>query len=104
MQFRTAICLAATALLPPAQPSSSVAEVVHLRGGGQIEGQILNEDEYPRTQYVIQTDSGARLAIGADQVQHVARRTAEQAEYDRLRPTVPDTAQGHWQLAQWCTA
>jgi hypothetical protein len=68
-----------------------------------VEGKILNPDEYPRTKYVIETASGARVTLNADQVKHVIRRSPEQEEYARIRPTYPDTAEGHWALVQWCT-
>jgi hypothetical protein len=104
MRIRTAIYLAsATLLLQPWLQVSTDADVFQLRTGGQVQGKMLNEDEYPRTQYVIETESGAQVTLAADQVKHILRRTADQEEYDRLRPTVPDTAQGHWQLAEWCT-
>jgi hypothetical protein len=99
MRFLKAICLATACLLPLAVRG----EVVHLRSGGQVEGRILNPDEYPRTKYVIETASGAQVTLGADQVQHVIRRSPDQEEYARIRPTYADTAEGHWALVQWCT-
>jgi hypothetical protein len=100
MRICTAICLASTFLLPPLPARG---EVLQLRSGGQVEGTILNPDESPRTKYVIETASGARVSLGADQVKHVIRRSPDQEEYARIRPTYPDTAEGHWALAQWCT-
>jgi hypothetical protein len=79
------------------------AEVVQLRSGGRVEGTILNPDESPRTKYVIETASGARITLDAPVVKQVLRRSPDQEEYARIRPTFPDTAEGHWELAQWCT-
>lgn len=100
MNFRTVICFAVSIL---SLQAAAKGEVVRLRNGGQIEGTVVNPDEYPRTEYVIETPSGARISLSADQVKHIIRRTPDQEEYARIRPTFPDTAEGHWELAQWCT-
>ena len=99
MSVRPAISLAIL-LLPLAAVR---ADVLHLSGGGKIVGTVQNPDEYPRTSYVIDTPAGVRLTLSADQVKHMVIPTPQEQEYERLRRRVPDTADGHWKLAQWCT-
>ncbi len=78
------------------------ADVFQLRGGGQVEGELANADESPRRHYVIDTVEGAHLVLERSQVLRVARRSAAQEEYLRIRVTHPDTVAGQWALAQWC--
>jgi len=86
-----------SAALPPAS-----AEVLVLTGGGRVTGQWLNRDESPRKQYVIKVDDGSKVTVAADQVRQVLRPRSDEAEYERIRPTYPDTADAQWELAQWC--
>ena len=89
-------------LLLPAALSTASAEIIVLTGGGRVVGQWLNRDETPRKQYVIQVDDGSKVTIDADQVAQVLRPRADEAEYERIRPTYADTAAAQWELAQWC--
>lgn len=99
MSFRSAVFIAVFLFLP----FPSGADVLHLRSGGKVEGKVLNPDEHPRQNYIIQTDAGVRLTLAAEHVKHMVLQAADEEEYDRLRRTAPDTAEGHWQLAEWCT-
>ena len=45
---------------------------------------------------------GAEVTLDPSQVKQVVAGRAEQQEYDKVRPQYPDTAEGQWQLAEWC--
>jgi hypothetical protein len=81
---------------------SAQADVFVLVGGGRVVGELVNREESPRRQYVIQVADGAKVALDAAQVRQVLRPRAEEAEYERIRPTYADTAAAQWELAQWC--
>jgi hypothetical protein len=82
--------------------SAAPADVFVLRGGVRVTGQLLNPDQSPRQQYIVQTADGAKVTLDADQVQQILRPKAEEVEYERIRPTYADTAAAQWELAQWC--
>jgi hypothetical protein len=90
--------LAVLLMLAPA----ASAELFILSGGGRLTGELLNPNESPRKQYVIQAAEGAKLTLDASQVKKVARLRPGEAEYEQLAPTCPDTAEAQWKLAQWC--
>lgn len=92
----------ATLLLLSAVAQTAPAEVFVLTGGGRVTGELLNRNESPRRQYVIQVADGSKLTLDADQVESIPRQRANEAEYERIRPTYADTAAAQWELAQWC--
>ena len=73
-----------------------------LSGGGQVEGELLNLNESPRRIYIIKTADGGRVTILKSQVKRILRKSAAERRYDELLPRCPDTADGHWRLAEWC--
>jgi hypothetical protein len=100
-----ALALAAAALsgLPaPAADTAGDEYIFKLASGGEVRGKFLNVDERPRTRFVIQTASGGKLALDKDDVAEFVRKPARELEYERLRPTYPDTVEGQLALAQWC--
>jgi hypothetical protein len=82
--------------------SAASAEVFVLAEGGRVTGKLLNPKRSPKDQYVIQADDGAKVTLDAAQVTKVLRPKPEDAEYERIAPTYPDTAAAQWDLAQWC--
>jgi hypothetical protein len=93
--------LAPLAVLLMLAPIAS-ADVFVLSGGGQVKGELLNREQSPRKQYVIQTVEGVKVTLDASQVKRVVRSRPGEAEYDRIAPTYPDTAAAQWELAEWC--
>jgi hypothetical protein len=93
--------LALLAFLSMVAPAVS-AEVFVLVGGGRLVGELVNRHEVPRRTYVIRTADGATVTLDAPQVQKMLPQRPEEAEYDRIRPTYPDTAAAQWELAEWC--
>ena len=96
------VITAAAVLLVFAAVGSARAEVFVLAGGGRVTGELLNRDESPRRQYVIQTADGASVTLDAAQVRQVLRPRPDEVEYERIRPTYADTPVAQWELAQWC--
>ncbi len=78
------------------------AEVFVLTGGGRVTGELLNRNESPRRQYVVQVADGSKVTLEADQVEEIPRQRPNETEYERIRPTYADTAATQWELAQWC--
>ncbi len=72
-----------------------------LSSGGELRGTLQNESEVPRQTYVIETELGT-ITLDRDQV--VSRDPISDArlEYEKIQSDYPDTAEGHWELAQWC--
>ncbi len=97
----TITAVAALLLLLGALRTAS-AEVFLLRGGGRVAGDLVNRDELPRKKYVVQVADGVQVTLDAGQVQKVLHLRADEAEYERIAPTYPDTVAGQWELAQWC--
>jgi hypothetical protein len=82
--------------------SAASAEVFVLADGGRVTGDLLNPKESPREHYVIQAADGAKITLDASQVKKVLPARPNEAEYERIAPTYPDTAAAQWELAQWC--
>ncbi len=83
-----------------AQPARG--DVFRLTSGGQVEGEWINRDQQPATQYVVRTSAGLTVKLQLDQVREHLRPSPAEKEYAHLAPTFPDTVAGHWKLAQWC--
>src|SRR5687768_11805617 len=77
------------------------ADVVVLTTEGRLQGTLLNAQESPRKNYIIQTDSG-QVTLGKEQVREIISQTADELEYERLRFSFPDTVDGQWKIAEWC--
>jgi hypothetical protein len=78
------------------------ADVFYLDNGGRIEGVLLNPDESPRLNYHVESSIGARLVLAGDQVDRVVVTSDAQRAYQAFLPTVPDTLEGHWDVAERC--
>lgn len=93
-----AVCLAVSARIVS-------ADVVTLRGGGEVHGEFIGDD-YTRTTADIQirTLSGAIITVPSEEITAVARRPIVQEQYELRRRKAPDTLKGQWELAEWCTA
>ncbi len=77
-------------------------EVFQLNSAGQIRGELVNPDESPRKTYVIKTAAGGQVTLDKSQVKKVVKETAAELEYLRIRGDYADTAEGQWDLAEWC--
>ena len=82
-------------------PAAVLADVFVLKSGGRVRGTWLNRDEAPRKTFVIRT-AGGKVVLDRDQVAEVVSQSTTELEYEKIRPTYPDTVDGHWRLAEWC--
>lgn len=78
------------------------AEIFVLKTGGQVRGDWINRSESPRLTFVMRTTAGGEIAFKADQVQQVIEQSKDELEYEKLKPSTPDTIAGHEKLADWC--
>ena len=78
------------------------ADVFVLDNGGQVRGRWVNRKDGPSRTYVIQTEHGGRLVLQRAQVRRVVVDPPARAEYERIAARYPDTAEGQWELAEWC--
>ena len=80
--------------------ASAGGDVFHLRGGGQIEGEMINRDgglvriQTPHAQVTLSADDVVRVE------QHPHARQIKL--YEELAGKIPKTADGHYQLGLWC--
>jgi hypothetical protein len=78
------------------------ADVVELKNGGQLHGEVANADDKQAASYVIATDGGGKVTIPRTQVVRIVSQSPAQEEYHRRALAVADTVNAHWQLARWC--
>ncbi len=77
------------------------ADVVELKGGGQIEGQVLRDSELPRSVMAVASPWG-RIVIDRREVQKLKTEDANLSEYRRRAHAVSDTAESQLAFALWC--
>jgi hypothetical protein len=77
------------------------ADVFVLESGGRIEGEWLNREEQPLTRYLVRRGK-TTLTLPVGQVREAIRQSPAASEYARRSATAADTAEGQWQLAEWC--
>jgi hypothetical protein len=77
-------------------------ETFVLKSGGRIDGQRLNPSRGPTEPYQLKTDGGLRLSLVPAQVSRVVIRYDVQKQYDAEVVAANNSAEGHWQLAEWC--
>ena len=85
-------------------PLACAADVVVLKSGGRIEGEVANPERGRTDPVSIVAASGVKLLIGAAQVKQVidSKKNDLQQEYADLLPAVANTAEGHLGMAAWC--
>lgn len=78
------------------------ADVFVLENGGQVEGELVNRDESPRTTYVVRMANGGEITLTVDQVKQAIIKSEAERQYEKYLPRMPETADGNWKMAQWC--
>jgi len=83
------------------------AQIVHgevfvLKAGGRIEGEHLNPQRMRGQPYRVRTDGGLVLDLAENTVARVVVKSDVQREYEARLPGVPQTVDGHWEMAEWC--
>ncbi len=89
-------------LLLQAFTISLAKEVIVLQNEGRIEGEIVADENLPKTQQRIKTPAGGQIVIDKTAIKQVVIVGKDEAEYDNLRRIAPDTVEGQWKLAEWC--
>lgn len=79
-------------------PVTASADILHLKNGGAVEGQVLEADDQA---YRVRTAIGI-VSVPAESVERVEKTDTPLGEYDRRLADTPDTADGWFALAQWC--
>jgi HEAT repeats/PBS lyase HEAT-like repeat len=90
--------IAAVAIFSPAARADNFL----LTNDGQVTGELLNRDEWPRQKFVIRTADGATITLEKAQVKQVVTQSAAELEYEKIAPTFADTVEDQWRLAEWC--
>jgi len=73
-----------------------------LANGGRVEGKLLNPRETPRKYYAIQPTTGGTLTLSRSAVSEVVSRPDALRSYEAALPSVPDTEEAHWDMAEKC--
>jgi hypothetical protein len=94
--------LAALSIAAVCAATRARADVFRLESGGQIEGEWLNQAEQPLTRYLVRTADGVTLTLAVHQVKEAVRQSPAELEYRKVAPTIADTLDAHWSLAEWC--
>lgn len=94
----------AAVILATACASLAEADVIRLRGGGEMRG-VLLDDPTRRTDVQIQTANAWKpFVIGRDRLLEVVPERSSLDEYLPRRREVEATAQANYDLGQWCEA
>ncbi|MFN0054651.1 MAG: HEAT repeat domain-containing protein [Planctomycetales bacterium] len=108
-RYDRTLCLFLFAALPALVPTALQGDVIHLKSGGELRGELLPQPAAngrpPKTepeQLTIRTLAGATVVVSRDDVEQVVRRRAVAEEHETLRRAAADTVDAHWELAEWC--
>jgi hypothetical protein len=83
-------------LCSPAQPAR--ADIFYLRNGDKIDGEVVKEK---RDSFRVRTVSGV-VSIKKANIERVEKAPSPWERYDKKRGETADTADGHYELAEWC--
>ncbi|QDV80730.1 HEAT repeat domain-containing protein [Botrimarina mediterranea] len=92
----TAACVAAIAAAQPAP-----ADQVELATGSRLDARVASEPAESRSHVALESEYG-RLVLDRDRVARAVNETPAEAEYRRRSPSVSDTAEAQFALANWC--
>lgn len=81
--------------------SRATADLVRLRNGGQVRGQVQSADE---AVVVVRTLLGGTVSLDREEVELIERRSLLVEDYETRAQRTPDTVDAHWELAEWCKA
>lgn len=85
------------------------ADVVKLIDGGELRGVVkpsspkaLPREADGAEEIVVESLTGAEIAVARDQVSFITKRPRAVEEYESQTRRVSDTVEARWQLAEWC--
>lgn len=100
------VAVASRRLLAPALvfllPATTWADIFVVKDAGEVEGELLNPEQNPRTEYIVLTSSGARATFAKDQVEKIITKSESMKWYESVLPKMPGTAEGNWKMAELC--
>ncbi|MBI1345194.1 hypothetical protein GC163_02780 [bacterium] len=112
--MRSTLILTTAATILGLGSATAWADVVRLHSGAELRGKLVTGDKTGRptsvdsspddASVVIETLSGARIAVAAENVDFVAKRSVTVEEYELRQRRTADTVEAHWELANWCRA
>jgi hypothetical protein len=102
MLLRTVFLALACCAVWNCVPPRASAESFLLKSGGQVDGELLNPKRNAADPYQIRTAGGMRISLRREDIAKVVVTREAELEYERLLPKTPDTAAGHWEMAEWC--
>ncbi len=85
-----------------AVPRMLLAEVVLLKSGARVEGEILNPTRSKDDLVEVQPVEGLKLTLAASQVKGVLVQTKILKDYEAAAAKMSDTLEAHVAMAQWC--
>lgn len=100
--MRAFLCTLLTTWAALAAVESVRADLVELKNGGRVFGDISNASDKSAKSYEIVTDGGGKMSIPRSEVTRILSQTPIQDEYHRRARDVEDTIEAHWGLAEWC--
>ena len=100
--MRAASVILLSLIVAGAPGASASADLIELKNGGKLYGDVTNAGDRAAASHEITTDGGGKLSIPRHQVIRIVPLTEAQEEFHRRSLAVADTAEAHWQLANWC--
>ena len=82
--------------------ASASADVVMLKNGGQVRGQLQSAEDAPVV--IVSTLLGGTVSIEQSAIENIERRSPLIEEYESRARDVDDTVDARWSLAEWCKA
>ncbi|MDB5385544.1 MAG: lyase domain protein repeat-containing protein [Planctomycetaceae bacterium] len=86
-------------------PQLVLADLVKLKGGGELRGVFLDpirSGKAPNAPIRMTTLTGGVVTVDSADVELVAKRSRQIEEYEWKARLAPATAAGHWELQDWC--
>lgn len=103
MRSRTTAMLLPAACLA-AWACEAKGDEFDLRNGGKLLGTLVEGPQpgKPGSTYKIRTSSGVTVVLVREEVREHRKLRPALEEYEEIKPTFADTAEGQWALAEWC--
>lgn len=98
VSIRTALLILGSCLAV----SGARADVIMLKNGGQVRGQLQTAVDAPVV--VIETLLGGAVSIDQSAIENIERRSLLVEAYESRAQDVEDSVEARWRLAEWCKA
>lgn len=99
---RSMIAVAAGIAASTLSWSAAEGDVIHLRGGGTLQGVVIDEEGKPGYAQVYTATASAPVSMRKDRIERVIPADSPLGEYVERRGTAADTPESQLELAQWC--